>query len=1072
MESQTKLSHEDYHVGWICALPKERTAASTMLDRTHPNLQVPANDQNTYTLGTVGKHSVVIACLPKGAIGTNEAATVIAQMFSTFSSIKIVLMVGIGGGIPPKVRLGDVVVGTEVIQWDFGKAEHNGVFKLTSKPKQPPRALLTVISELESGHDLGESKIPQYLDDIKAKFPPKVIAKWIEFLKTVFNLGNQSAGNDQISKPQKKPRDVNIHYGLIASGNQVIKDAKRRDGINKELDGNVLSQLDGKEDLEILNWITPIDYGPQHSDYLRRRQPGTGEWLLTSDEYNTWLRSKYVLFCPGIPGAGKTILTSIIIDNLITRFNSDSTVGIAYIYCNFNRSHEQKLDNLLASLLKQLAAQSQSALPDIVKELHKSHFARQTRPSDQDIISTLRSVIKTYSRVFVIVDALDEYPASNGRAKFLTELFHLHDKYGVNIFATSRFIPEITKIFECETMPESRATVEIRAHDEDVRNYLDGQISQLGDNLLEEYREHIKTEIANAARGIIQTYNSDSRNLATHVLSWITCARRALTTLELQHAMATEVNERQFDEDNIPEVNKMVSLCAGLITIDEESNIIRLVHYTTQEYFERTWVEWFPNAQTDITERCITYLLYDNILDENLDSFYSNGGGILKSKALRIYAVQNWGHHARISATEHTPLVSGLLENKVALLVCNDLMSWRGWGNFRETEGVHFAAYFGLWKSMTAMIGKGADLEIKDSTGRTPLHWAASEGHEVVTGVLVDNGADLEAKDDRGRTPLGWAVSERREVIVRLLVDKGANLETESDGRTPLGWALLGGYEAIVRLLVDKNVNLETKSDGWTPLGWAVSREYEAIVRLLVDKGANLEIESDGRTPLGWAVSRGYEAIVRLLVDKGANLEVESDGRTPLEWAVLGGHEAIVRLLINKGANLEVESDGRTLLGLAVSEGCEAIVRLLIDKGAKLEARDEDGRTALQLAAFRGKPVVVSVLIEKGAKLEAKDRNGKTLLHLAVEGGLSVSDNQEGVVRLLLDNGGDPDAEDKNGRTPLDLAVQLEKELEEELVEKVKNDGSDPETKLKQLRAVKSVLLEKMHQTRDEEVPA
>ncbi|KAF3219549.1 hypothetical protein TWF679_011015 [Orbilia oligospora] len=564
MESQTKLSHEDYHVGWICALPKERTAASMMLDQTHPKLRVPANDQNTYTLGTVGEHSVVIACLPKGAIGTNEAATVIAQMFSTFPSIKIVLMVGIGGGIPPKVRLGDVVVGTEVIQWDFGKAEHNGVFKLTSKPKQPPRALLTVISELESGHDLGESKIPQYLDDIKAKFPPKVIAKygwseslkdplstpdpgwsilvsilvliyrWIEFLKTGFNLGNQSAGSDQISKPQEKPRDVNIHYGLIASGNQVIKDAKRRDDINKELDGNVLcfemeaagssirevlsqvcgdvaairSQLDGKEDLEILNWITPIDYGPQHSDYLRRRQPGTGEWLLTSDEYNTWLGSKYVLFCPGIPGAGKTILTSIIIDNLITRFNSDSTVGIAYIYCNFNRSHEQNLDNLLASLLKQLAAQSQYALPDIVKKLHKSHLAQKTRPENKDIIGALRLVIQTFSRVFVIVDALDEYPASNGRAKFLTELFHLHDNYGVNIFATSRFIPEITKIFERGTMPESRATVEIRAHDEDVRNYLDGQISQLGDTLLEEYREHIKTEIANAARGIVQRFSN------------------------------------------------------------------------------------------------------------------------------------------------------------------------------------------------------------------------------------------------------------------------------------------------------------------------------------------------------------------------------------------------------------------------------------------------------------------------------------------------------------------------------------------------------------------------------------
>ncbi|KAF3319318.1 hypothetical protein TWF173_003762 [Orbilia oligospora] len=909
MEPQTKLSHEDYHVGWICALPKERTAASVMLDQTHPKLHVPANDQNTYTLGTIGEHSVVIACLPKGAIGTNEAATVVAQMFSTFPSIKIVLMVGIGGGIPPEVRLGDVVVGTEVIQWDFGKAEDNGVFKLTGKPKQPPRALLTVISELESGHDLGESKIPQYLDDVQAKFPPKVIAKWIEFLKTVFNLGNQSAESNQISKPQTKPRDVNIHYGLIASGNQVIKDAKRRD-----VCGDVAvmrSQLDRKEDLEILNWITPIDYGPQHSDYLRRRQPGTGEWLLTSDEYNTWLGSKYVLFCPGIPGAGKTILTSIIIDNLMTRFNSDSTVGIAYVYCNFNRSHEQKLDSLLASLLKQLAAPGQPA----VKELHENHFARKTRPSDQDIINTLRSVIKTYSRVFVIVDALDEYPASNGRAKFLTELFYLHDKYGMNIFATSRFIPEITQMFKCGNMPESRATVEIRAHDEDVRNYLDGQISQLGDNLLEEYRELIKTEIANAARGMfllaqfhfqrvkdsttakklkealktlpsgdegydhayenamerIQTYNSDSRNLATDVLSWITCARRALNTLELQHAMATEVNERQFDEDNIPEVNKMVSLCAGLITIDEESNIIRLVHYTTQEYFERTWVEWFPKAQIDITERCVTYLLYDNILDENLDSFYSNDGKMLKSKALCIYAAQNWGHHARISAIEDTPLVSGLLENEVALLVCNDLMNrgGRGWGNFRGMKGVHLAAYFGLWKSMTAMIGKGAGLEAKDYMGRTPLGWAVLEGHEAIVKLLVDKGADLEARDEDGRTPLGWAALRGHEAIVKLLVDKGADLEARNvDGRTALQLVAFRGKPAVVSVLIEKGAKLEAKDkNGKTPL--------------------HLAMEGDPRNYLSGRASDNQEGVVRLLLDNGGDPNAQDEnGRTPLDLAV------------------------------------------------------------------------------------------------------------------------------------------------------------------------------------------
>jgi hypothetical protein len=117
----------------------------------------------------------------------------------------------------------------------------------------------------------------------------------------------------------------------------------------------VRSKLDRKEDLEILNWLTPIDYGPQHSDFLKRRQLGTGQWLLATAEYQTWQNTdKQTLFCPGIPGAGKTILTSIVVDDLMTRFQNDLTIGIAYIYCNFRRKDEQKINDLLASLLKQL----------------------------------------------------------------------------------------------------------------------------------------------------------------------------------------------------------------------------------------------------------------------------------------------------------------------------------------------------------------------------------------------------------------------------------------------------------------------------------------------------------------------------------------------------------------------------------------------------------------------------------------------------------------------------------------------------------------------------------------------
>jgi hypothetical protein len=186
------------------------------------------------------------------------------------------------------------------------------------------------------------------------------------------------------------------------------------------------SKLDKKEDLKILNWITPIDYGPQQTDYIRRRQAGTGQWLLDSAEYQTWLNiSKQTLFCPGIPGAGKTILTSIVINDLSTRFPANQNVGIAYLYCNFRRRDEQSAENLLASLLKQLT-QERSSLPESVKALYDHHKDKRTRPLFDEISRTLQSVAAMSSQVFIVVDALDECQASDGcRTKFLTEIFNL-----------------------------------------------------------------------------------------------------------------------------------------------------------------------------------------------------------------------------------------------------------------------------------------------------------------------------------------------------------------------------------------------------------------------------------------------------------------------------------------------------------------------------------------------------------------------------------------------------------------------------------------------------------------------
>ncbi|KAK2470324.1 hypothetical protein H9L39_17941, partial [Fusarium oxysporum f. sp. albedinis] len=345
--TQTR-NHDEYTVGWVCALSKEQTAATAMLDQRHADLPKPFNDPNTYTLGSFGMHNVVIACLPKGRIGNNPAATVAAFMVSTFPSIRFGLMVGIGGGIPPKVRLGDVVVSTPVgqfsgvVQWDFGKATEGGNFERTGSLNNPPTSLLTALTKLETEHEMKESRIQEYLNEMKEKWPklgPKYLRS--DSLKDVLfkaNYGHVAESIDGSAIPGRS-EDEEMGEESFCDVVSTIRDDTT----------DIRAKLNKKEDAKILDWLTPLDYGPQQSDNLSRRQPETGNWLLQSEEFLGWLAGKkQTLFCPGIPGAGKTILTSIVVDFLDSKCGNDAEIGITYIYCSSGRQHEQKVDDLVA----------------------------------------------------------------------------------------------------------------------------------------------------------------------------------------------------------------------------------------------------------------------------------------------------------------------------------------------------------------------------------------------------------------------------------------------------------------------------------------------------------------------------------------------------------------------------------------------------------------------------------------------------------------------------------------------------------------------------------------------------
>jgi nucleoside phosphorylase len=267
MDSSKSL--DQYTVGWIAALKTELAAAMAMLDEVHEkphDFVQPRTDTNVYTWGRMGEHNVVVASLPAGHYGTTSAAATALPLLTSFPQIRVGVMVGIGGGIarPRKgrdIRLGDIVVSRPkggsggVIQYDLGKAITGNKFENTGFLNSPPEALLKALAKLQALHELGQSKVPALLDEMYRKHPKlkagfvyqgaendrlfKAKYDHVEVKNDEDDEDDQDSEDDRAcsecdskQEVRRKPRQSNepeIHYGTIASGNMVIKDAVKRD---------------------------------------------------------------------------------------------------------------------------------------------------------------------------------------------------------------------------------------------------------------------------------------------------------------------------------------------------------------------------------------------------------------------------------------------------------------------------------------------------------------------------------------------------------------------------------------------------------------------------------------------------------------------------------------------------------------------------------------------------------------------------------------------------------------------------------------------------------------------------
>lgn len=262
-----QLRHEDYTVGWICALSTELAAATAMLDEAHPVPPVQPEDTNSYVCGRIGDHNVVIACLPAGTYGSSAVVTVATGTLRSFPALKFILTVGTGGGAPyygsqlddaygseneeesvnniRDIRLGDVVISHDVVQYSSGKLLHGKKFVPSGgKLNKLPPVVLSAVSRLQAQHYIKGTRILEILEEALKRHPgmDNSFGYPVSTEDRLFKSGTTHIGGGDSCKPCCGPNNINlvtrpdrpttspiVHYGTIGSANQIMKDAVVRD---------------------------------------------------------------------------------------------------------------------------------------------------------------------------------------------------------------------------------------------------------------------------------------------------------------------------------------------------------------------------------------------------------------------------------------------------------------------------------------------------------------------------------------------------------------------------------------------------------------------------------------------------------------------------------------------------------------------------------------------------------------------------------------------------------------------------------------------------------------------------
>ncbi|KAJ6264017.1 Ankyrin-1 [Drechslerella dactyloides] len=803
----------------------------------------------------------------------------------------------------------------------------------------------------------------------------------------------------------------------------------------------------------VLNWYKTSDPEQNHKVSRSRHDPNTCQWIFDLDNFRDWssVPGNY-LWIHGIPGAGKTIICSTIIEHLKAKVcGNDPMVRVIYYYFDFADAKKQTLDNFLQSAIYQLLSATTGNLPETGTALYDKHSGLQ-EPSSDELLDAFVDLLSEFPKTYVVLDAIDEC-SKKEREKLFKVFPSRFVTTGASLLVTSRREPDIERALRSSfhhtiCIEDSKVDADVRTHvtkamesDPAFQNWNAAIKKEVSDAIAKGSRGMfrwavcqldtmkkcltpgmIRAELRRMPETLDQTYDriledipSLHQNFVQSALRWLAFSNRPLLLTELAEAAVIDLSMDSFDpaESRFLDPEKILELCGSLITFSAKI-------YDEKIYNTDDW-------------------LYRKIYREHSqgNAAWDRLGEKFTTIALSHYSVKEYLSSDRLQKSSLATYFTSVNSADAILAECSllyllnigngDLLLTRG---FKEYPLLEYCAV--NWmdhcrKGISEAEKRGSPLNKRilrlfdESRPEPYINWLNSYDPDVDVPGIKDEYVRwfsnfIHRSLDQLAKPLYYAVRLGSSHIVTSLLEQGANVEVSGNGYfgSSLAAAAFYGHLQIVEHLLQVVPDPNGKGGEFGNVLQAAAAGGSCdVVKLLVKYGADVDaVGGTYNTALVAAATYGHHNIISFLLKSDANLSVSSVYHgTPLYQAALAGDAKTVNQLLQAGANVnELSKEGTALYAAALS-GSLPLVQTLLRKGADVNKGGRgDWGYPLTAAASQGHINVVRALIRAKANVNAQQQTelggrGISALEAAIES------RDLPTFRVILDAGGDPNVQ-------------------------------------------------------------